>query len=92
MSEHTPSTHFGDLIRQRREQLGLSQTKVARRVGIGSPEFIGMLETGKRPVPLDRVPAIAEVLHLDRLRFCKLVLAERNPVFYHAVFETKPAT
>ena len=92
MSPHNPTVRFGDLIRQRREQLGLSQTEVARRVGIGSPEFIGMVEVGKRPIPLDRVPRLAAVLELSGPDLCKLALSERHPVLYHALFEGEAAT
>jgi transcriptional regulator with XRE-family HTH domain len=92
MSPHNPTSRFGELIRQRREQLGMSQTEVARRVGIGSPEFVGMVETGKRPVPLDRVPALAEALQLDRVNLCKEALSERHPVLYHALFGGKAST
>jgi transcriptional regulator with XRE-family HTH domain len=89
MSPHNPASSFGELIRQRREQLGLSQTEVARRVEIRSPEFIGMVEVGKRPIPLDRVPALADALEFDRVDLCKAALAERHPILYDALFRGK---
>jgi hypothetical protein len=46
-----------------------------------------MLEAGRRPVSLGRVPALAEGLQLDRLDHCKVALADRHPEFYRALVE-----
>jgi transcriptional regulator with XRE-family HTH domain len=55
---------FGQLIRERRRQLGLTQQKVARRVGASTP-YVGHLESGKRH-PSDKfVLRIATVLGFD---------------------------
>jgi transcriptional regulator with XRE-family HTH domain len=89
MSASNPTIRFGAIVRQRREELGASQGQIAKAVGISSPEFIGMMEAGSRPVPLDRVPALADALQLDRSDLCKAALAERHPTFYRALFESK---
>jgi transcriptional regulator with XRE-family HTH domain len=55
---------FGQVIRERRRQLDLTQEEVARRVRTSTP-YIGHLESGKRH-PSDKVLGrIAEVLGLD---------------------------
>lgn len=56
---------FGQIIRERRRSLDLTQEEVARRIRTSSP-YIGHLESGKRH-PSDKVVArLAEVFALDR--------------------------
>lgn len=56
---------FGQVIRERRRQLDLTQEEVARRIKTSTP-YVGHLESGKRH-PSDRiVTRLAEVLGLDR--------------------------
>jgi len=56
---------FGQVIRERRRQLDLTQEDVARRIKTSTP-YIGHLESGKRH-PSDRVLSrLGEVLLLDK--------------------------
>ncbi|HUO05476.1 MAG TPA: helix-turn-helix domain-containing protein [Candidatus Binataceae bacterium] len=56
---------FGNVIRDRRRQLDLTQEEVARRIKTSTP-YVGHLEAGKRH-PSDKVlTRIAEVLALDQ--------------------------
>jgi len=56
---------FGQVLRERRRQLDLTQEEVARRIKTSTP-YIGHLEASKRH-PSDRiVTRLAEVLGLDR--------------------------
>jgi transcriptional regulator with XRE-family HTH domain len=56
---------FGQIIRDRRRQLDLTQEEVARRIKTSTP-YVGHLESGKRH-PSDKiVTRLAEVLGLDR--------------------------
>jgi len=56
---------FGQIIRERRRQLDLTQEEVARRIKTSTP-YVGHLESGKRH-PSDKiVTRLAEVLGLDR--------------------------
>ena len=57
--------NFGQVIRERRRQLDLTQEEVARRIKTSTP-YVGHLESGKRH-PSDKiVTRLAEVLGLDR--------------------------
>jgi len=61
----TKERSFGQIIRERRRTLDLTQEEVARRIKTSIP-YVGHLESGKRH-PSDKVVArIAEVLGLDR--------------------------
>ncbi|HTT77765.1 MAG TPA: helix-turn-helix transcriptional regulator [Candidatus Binataceae bacterium] len=56
---------FGQVIRERRRQLDLTQQEVGRRIKTSTP-YVGHLEAGKRH-PSDRVLVrLAEVLGLDQ--------------------------
>ena len=57
--------NFGQVIRERRRQLDLTQEEVARRIKTSTP-YVGHLESGKRH-PSDKVlTRLADVLLLDR--------------------------
>jgi transcriptional regulator with XRE-family HTH domain len=57
---------FGQVIRERRRQLDLTQQEVAQRIRTSTP-YVGHLESGKRH-PSDKVLSrLAEVLGLERL-------------------------
>lgn len=89
--EGTPSP-LQRRIRQRREELKesehLTQTDIARAIGIESPEFITMLEQGRRNLDLNKVPRLADILKLDRKDLCKLALYEAAPSLYAELFNT----
>src|SRR5271168_2359221 len=62
---HNKERSFGQVLRDRRRQLDLTQEEVARRIKTSTP-YIGHLEASKRH-PSDRiVTRLAEVLGLDR--------------------------
>jgi transcriptional regulator with XRE-family HTH domain len=65
MSPRQKERSFGQVIRERRRQLDLTQEEVARRIKTSTP-YVGHLESGKRH-PSDKiVTRLAEVLGLDR--------------------------
>jgi transcriptional regulator with XRE-family HTH domain len=57
--------NFGQVIRDRRRQLDLTQEEVARRISTSTP-YIGHLESGKRHPSEKVVTKLADVLGLDR--------------------------
>lgn len=61
----TKERSFGQVIRERRRQLDLTQEDVARRIKTSTP-YVGHLESGKRH-PSDKIVSrLAQVLGLDR--------------------------
>jgi transcriptional regulator with XRE-family HTH domain len=55
---------FGDRIRARRAELGLSQEALAHRSGL-QRAYIGQVETGMRSVGLDNLGRLAKALEID---------------------------
>ena len=61
----TKGRTFGQVIRERRRQLDLTQEEVAQRISTSTP-YVGHLESGKRH-PSDKiVTRLADVLGLER--------------------------
>jgi transcriptional regulator with XRE-family HTH domain len=73
------------LLRQRRLELGLTQRQVADALGIKSPDFICLVEKGRKRLELDRVPQLARVLSVDVGELCRMALEERAPAFAAAL-------
>lgn len=59
----TTAEEFGELIRYKRRQQGLSQQEVADLAGV-SVRFLGDLERGKPSCELDKSLGVAETLGL----------------------------
>jgi transcriptional regulator with XRE-family HTH domain len=55
---------FGNLLKDRRQKLSLTQRALADRLGVSST-FVTSLETGHRGPSLQMVLRVAEILHLE---------------------------
>lgn len=80
------SVSVKDVIRSRRLARGLNQLDLASASGIGTAEFVSMLETGHRRVHPNKAVAMAAALGVDEMDFCKLVVYERYPKLYAALY------
>ncbi|MGH7779467.1 MAG: helix-turn-helix domain-containing protein [Candidatus Binataceae bacterium] len=67
-------TSFGEVIRERRRRMNLTQREVASRVSTSTP-YIGHLECGKRHPSEEIVARLADVLGFD----CKELFFLANP-------------
>ena len=56
---------FCRLIRHRREELNLTQAEVATKLGV-TADCITLVELGYRRLDLDRIPALADAVRLNR--------------------------
>ena len=78
---------IGAILADRRKKLGLTQEAVAIGVNILSPEFIGLVERGKRHFDLNKIPKFAHVLGLPGNRLVEVYLNEHAPEAYKVLFE-----
>ena len=62
----------------RRKQLGLTQQQVAERMHYADAAVISLAEHGN-PIPLNRIPWLADALLIQRLDLVRLALSEQNP-------------
>ena len=63
-SRRSPTHHFGQRVRARRYELGLSQEALAEAAGMHRT-YVGSLERGERNVALLNIIRLAEALELD---------------------------
>jgi transcriptional regulator with XRE-family HTH domain len=80
-------TPFSSFLRSRRQQLGATHRDIARGIGIHSPDFIGLVERGRRRFDLSRIPAVATVLDVEVPMLCRLALEQWHPLFYAGLTE-----
>lgn len=69
---------FGMRIKQCRENLGMSQAELARRVGYTSRSMIGKIEKGESDVARDKLFALSQVLQTTPMFL--LGLSEESPL------------
>jgi transcriptional regulator with XRE-family HTH domain len=55
---------FGERVRARREQLGLSQEELASRAGLHRT-YVGSVERGERNISLENIHRLAKALGVD---------------------------
>lgn len=60
---------LGKKIKQRREELGLSQDELARMLGYKHKSSINKIELGAADVPRAKVPAFAKTLGMAAIEF-----------------------
>jgi len=73
-------------LKERREQLGLSQRQLAKLVGADYYTFISQLETGRGRIPPDRYGEWACAFQMRKRDFVQRVLRYYDPVTYHILF------
>ena len=69
---------MGEFIRERREELGMTQREFGAELGYAYGNFIGMLETGQSRFPIDKWQRYAEVLEVPREEFLRRVFEDNE--------------
>jgi transcriptional regulator with XRE-family HTH domain len=64
VSDKSPET-LREVLKHRRQELGLLQPDIARAIGVKSADFISLVENGQRSIDLNRIPALARILKLN---------------------------
>ena len=85
----TNDLHLSDIIRERRQRLGLKQAEIADQLRVG-PESVGLWERGLRRIELNKVPRLAFALRLDEKDVCRVALYESHPNLYATLFGSEP--
>lgn len=79
MKTYKDETSPRHIIACRRQELALTQTELAKRLGYRNVNFISQVESGKSKVPLEKVIEIARALDIDSRWFAERLLHERYP-------------
>lgn len=62
---HMQHTQLGEFIRERRNALGLSQRRLAQRIGLKAPSHLCDVENGFRQIGEEFLPKLAEALQVS---------------------------
>jgi transcriptional regulator with XRE-family HTH domain len=73
-------------LRARREDLGLSQRELARRVNMEYYTFISQIESGRGRVPAERLEDWAGALELEPRDLAKTLMQYYDPYMYRLIF------
>ena len=76
----------GRWLKERREEIGLSQRQLAARVGADYYTFISQLETGRGRIPPDRYREWAKALEVSEKSFVRELLRFYDPITYEILF------
>jgi transcriptional regulator with XRE-family HTH domain len=77
----------GRWLKGLREQRGLSQRKMAERVGAEYYTFISQIEAGRGRIPPDRYHSWAEALVIEPKLFVRTLLRYYDPITYKILFQ-----
>lgn len=61
---HPLAAHFGDRLRQKRTELGLTMTDLAERTGM-TPSYVSFIEKGQSNPTLEMMVRLAEAVGLE---------------------------
>jgi transcriptional regulator with XRE-family HTH domain len=76
----------GRWLRQLREERGISQRELAKKVGAKYYTFISQLEHGRGRIPPDRYTAWAKALEVKPREFARGLMFHYDPVTYSVIF------
>ncbi len=82
----------GEWLRKLREQRGLSQRELAKRVDADYYTFISQIETGRGRIPPDRYQVWAQALDIDAKLFVKTLLQYYDPITHAVLFPDEGST
>ena len=65
----------------------LTQREISRRAGLPKPNVLSMMKAGETKVPLNRIPALAEVCEVDAATFIRIAMTEYHPEIWRVLEE-----
>jgi transcriptional regulator with XRE-family HTH domain len=70
---------LGNKIRQAREARGWTQAELGKMLKYRYGNFVGIIESGKAEIPLEKIPLLSEILGFDPKELLKEVMSIRYP-------------
>ncbi len=69
---------LGNLIKEAREKMGVSQLYVASAIGISSSGFISRIESGERTPSIETAAALGQLLNIDSHQLARELIAVKS--------------
>lgn len=76
-----------DFIRRKLDACSKSQVQIASEVGFRKPNVLSMIKSGRTPIPLSRIAALAHALDVDPKVLFTMCLREYKPGLYRTFQE-----
>lgn len=76
----------GQYIHGLRKAQNLTQTQLARRLGLEFHTFVSQVETGTRRIPPEEIATWAKALNTDVQTFARILFKFYDPVMHRLVF------
>lgn len=67
---------IGQLIKQYREKMSMSQAELAEKLGYQSPQFVSIFERGLSKVPIESIGQISVILGIPEKKIKNMLLAD----------------
>lgn len=83
-------SRFGDVLRRLRRHAKLTQSDLAKRVGLQGHAFLSQVENGRLPLPAHWLVPLAEELQVNAQRLSWIFVAMEMPDLYEAIGGRKP--
>jgi transcriptional regulator with XRE-family HTH domain len=81
------TNQLGNLVRSRREGLGLTQRSLAQKLGV-EPSHVAFIESGRRKPSLKLIARMADILGVDRQNLLVIAHPEAKALIAEAKSET----
>jgi len=65
---------IGNLIKNKRNKLGITQIQIAKELGFTSPVFISLIESGKSKLPLEKALWFSNRLEIPKSKMKRLLI------------------
>lgn len=72
--------HFGAYFCEKRRAAGLTQQETSTALGYSDRQFISRIETGRVSLPIDKIPAVAELFKISIQEFAEAVIEEQSRI------------
>lgn len=65
---------LGQYIKHKREENGLTQLALAKKLGFEIPQFVSLMENGHSKIPLNVLKKLIPILGLDKKKVVKILV------------------
>ena len=65
---------IGQMIREKREEKGMTQLELSKELGYGSSQFVSLFERGASKIPHEALGKLIKILGINKTRVFNLIV------------------